>query len=203
MSIVSLALCPQTGQRHARRTSMSIRNPGPFMSSPRETYSRERPGDSHVRRSVDRNHPVASSPMMVHKYSVIDVDFQVQTKCEFNDIKSVFMVISSKRGWLLTTALAQRIQHTGLWNDVRVTPSLPENGSVGGKPSELCQKSGLCLLQRHVAKMPRQAMRYGSGRPASPARRFSMVISIMRRRVRSDALPRCGVSTRFCSVSSG
>ena len=50
--------------------------------------------------------------MIIHRYSVIDVDFQVQTRCEFNGINNVFMVISSKRGWLLTTALAQRIQHT-------------------------------------------------------------------------------------------
>lgn len=68
--------------------------------------------------------------MMIHKYSVIDVDFQVQTKYEFNDITNVFMVISLKRGWLLTTALARRIQHTERRNDTRVTAILPGNASV-------------------------------------------------------------------------
>ena len=69
--------------------------------------------------------------MMIHRYSVMDMDFHVQTKYEFNDITNVFMVISLKRGWLLTTALARRIQHTERRNDTRVTAILPENVSVG------------------------------------------------------------------------
>ena len=100
------------------------------MSFPREAYSRERSGDSQARRNVDRNQPVASNPMIVHMYSVIDVDFQVETKCEFNKIQQVLMILSSKRRWLLITALAQRIQHTERRNGARVTPTLPENGSA-------------------------------------------------------------------------
>lgn len=72
---------------------------------------------------------MAISPIIVHRYSVMDVDFQDQTRCDFNDINNVFMVISSKRGWLLTTALAHRIQHTGRRNDPRLTPTVPENRS--------------------------------------------------------------------------
>lgn len=87
--------------------------------------------------------------MMIHKYSVIDVDFQVQTKYEFNDIKRVFMVISSKRGWLLTTALARRIQHTERRNGTRVTAMLLESASVGRPLFRLCQS------RRPVAKTPR------------------------------------------------
>lgn len=77
------------------------------MSTPREAYSRERSDDSQARRNVDRNQPVASSPIIVQRYSVIDVDFQVETRCVFKFIQQVLMVVSSKRGWLRTTALAR------------------------------------------------------------------------------------------------
>lgn len=67
---------------------------------------------------------------MTHKLSVVDREFQVQTRRECIDIQNELMVDSSKRGWLLTTALARWIQHTKRWNDIRVTAILPENASV-------------------------------------------------------------------------
>lgn len=48
---------------------------------------------------------------MTHRYSVGDVVFQVQANWEFTIIQNEFMVDSSKLEWLLTTALAQQIQH--------------------------------------------------------------------------------------------
>lgn len=140
---------------------------------------------------------------MIHSDSVIDMEFQVQTSREFNHIQYELMVVSPKREWLLTTALAHRIQHTERRNDLNVTMILPEYASVGRPLFEFCRQFELCVSHRLVVKTPRQPTRYGSGLPATPARRFSIVISIMRRRVRSDALPRCGVSTKFCIVSNG
>ena len=67
---------------------------------------------------------------MIHKVSVVDMEFQVQTRRECIDIQNELMVDSSKRDWLLTTALARRIQHTQRWNDIRVTAIRPENASV-------------------------------------------------------------------------
>lgn len=68
---------------------------------------------------------------MIHSDSVVDVEFQAQTRHEFIDIQNELMVVSSKREWLLTTALARRIQHTQRRNHTRVTAILPENASVG------------------------------------------------------------------------
>lgn len=48
----------------------------------------------------------------------------------------------------------------------------------------------------------RARTRYGSSSPRRPATRFSTVISIIRRRVRFEALPRCGVMIRFFNCSS-
>lgn len=67
---------------------------------------------------------------MTHKVSVVDMEFQAQTRRECIDLQNELMVDSSKCGWLLTTALARRIQHTKRRNDIRVTAMLPENASV-------------------------------------------------------------------------
>lgn len=67
---------------------------------------------------------------MIHKVSVVDMEFQVQTSRECIEINNELMVVSSKREWLLTTALARRIQHTRRRNNTRVTSILPENASV-------------------------------------------------------------------------
>jgi hypothetical protein len=104
------------------------------MSTPREAYSRERSDDSQARRTVARNHPVASSPTIVQRYSFIDVIFQVETKCEFRFIQQVPMIVSSKREWLRTTALAQRIQHSKDRDEVDVTGSRWNSCSPEGSP---------------------------------------------------------------------
>ncbi|GDY10404.1 MAG: hypothetical protein DWI21_16115 [Planctomycetota bacterium] len=57
------------------------------MSTPREAYSCKQSDVSQARRCVDRNQPVADRPMLAHKYSVVDMEFQVQTRHEFNHIQ--------------------------------------------------------------------------------------------------------------------
>ena len=161
------------------------------MSFPREAYSRERSGDSQARRNIDRNQPVASNPMIVHMYSVIDVDFQVETKCEFNKIQQVLMILSSKRRWLLITALAQRIQHTERRSGPRVTPTLPENGSVERLLFDPCRQFGLGPLHRHIARTRRLAEWQLKAYQPIQARRASECVNCDRHDTHSLALRAC------------
>lgn len=71
--------------------------------------------------------------MMTHRESVNDADFQIETKCELKENKYRLMVVSPKRGWLLTMALAHWIQHTGCRNDHHVTVILPITALVGSR----------------------------------------------------------------------
>lgn len=108
--------------------------------------------------------------MMIHRDSVMDVDFRVQIKCEFNDLKRVLMVIRLTRGWLLTMALAWRSQHTARRNRAQVTVVLPRNSPAGSRCFEYDDHTDLwrkCHVSRHGTAAAPQLFRLEDSRSSS------------------------------------